>query len=136
MGIWPSPSPATLFQSAAADFMPAGVDCNTSWLSVLATPGAFVAQRSTGTLLKVIAAAEFGLLAWRLLLRSGGAHCDLHLQLRSSSVHSDHALAVEAIAHCDLALASAVVPQAFQILCLVVSAGSVAALLVERFFCE
>ncbi|CAK9091627.1 Probable ubiquitin-conjugating enzyme E2 23 (E2 ubiquitin-conjugating enzyme 23) (Ubiquitin carrier protein 23) [Durusdinium trenchii] len=76
--MWPSPSPASLFQSAAAtkwlfdywsqqDALPGvHVDCNSSWLCALATPGTCVAQKSTGSIVRVIAAAEFGLLAWRL----------------------------------------------------------------------
>ena len=66
---WPSPTPAALFPSAAAtewlfNYWQKGQaqNVNSAWLSFLARPGAFVANRSTGSLIKVMASAEFGLL--------------------------------------------------------------------------
>ncbi len=72
---WPSPAPSSLFPSAAATtwlfhfymaeegspLKAKGV--NAAWLSCLAQPGSILAQRSTGRMLKVMASAEFGLLA-------------------------------------------------------------------------
>ena len=76
---WPSPAPSSLFQCSAATAWlqhywkkqkehgwPAGVDVNTSWISVLALPGSCVAQKSTGKLMKVVATAEYSFLAWDL----------------------------------------------------------------------
>ena len=87
---FPSPSPSALFQSAAAtewlwyywaarqeDTLPASVHANSSWISVFATPGSCVAQQSTASLMKVVASAEFGFLAWELEVRrrsDGGSH--------------------------------------------------------------
>ena len=67
---WPSPTPAALFPSAAATawlftYWPncgtswKGYGVNSAWLSFLARPGALLAQRSTGSLIKVLASAEF-----------------------------------------------------------------------------
>lgn len=72
---WPSPSPAALFQSAASTAWvfeywkgtwPANIDCNSPWVSVCALPGAVMAQQSTGSLMKVIAAAEYSFLGWSM----------------------------------------------------------------------
>lgn len=67
---WPSPSPAALFPSAAAsqwlfhfwELKERGLDVNAAWLTCIARPGAFIAQRSKGLLIKVLSSAEFGLL--------------------------------------------------------------------------
>ena len=72
---WPSPAPSALFQSAAStewlmhfwqnkETFAAGVGA--AWLSILAMPGSCIAQQSTGSLLKVVASAEFSFLAWEL----------------------------------------------------------------------
>lgn len=78
LATWPSPSPASLFQSAAStqwlfEFwegkgktLPNNLACNDAWKSVLATPGTTVAQRSTGIVAKVIASGEYSFLAWLL----------------------------------------------------------------------
>ena len=70
---WPSPNPASLFTSAAAtqwlftfwgakDGVWQGCDVNSSWLSFLPMPGALVAQRSTSTVIKVLASSMFAFL--------------------------------------------------------------------------
>ena len=71
---WPSPSPASLFPSAAATHWlfrswnaPPGSplaseSINASWLSFVARPGAILAQQSTGSLVKVVASADMGFL--------------------------------------------------------------------------
>ena len=74
---WPSPNPASLFQSLAGtkwllhfwnnkDSLPQSVNANTSWMSTLAMPGTCMAQQSTGSLVLVVAAAEYAFLAWEL----------------------------------------------------------------------
>ena len=76
---WPSPSPGALFDSAAATqwlmhywvekdkgTLPAKVNVNTAWISALALPGSCLAQQSTGSLVKVVASAEYAFLAWEL----------------------------------------------------------------------
>eukprot|EP00438_Fugacium_kawagutii_P012976 Skav229746 [mRNA] locus=scaffold1287:489257:493660:+ [translate_table: standard] len=65
---WPSPAPASLFQSVSAttwffhywEKLKGQVSVNASWLSTLARPGATLAQRSSGILLRVMAAGDFG----------------------------------------------------------------------------
>ena len=66
---WPSPSPASLFQSVASSqwvfeywehkkkYEDQGI--NSAWLTCLAKPGSILAQRSTGLLVKVLASSEF-----------------------------------------------------------------------------
>ncbi|CAK9040471.1 Uncharacterized protein SCF082_LOCUS29971 [Durusdinium trenchii] len=75
---WPSPSPAGLFQSAAAtqwirhfwnQSAPAAEDINRAWLSVLTLPGSTIANSVTSTVLKVVATAEYGFLAWAMSLK-------------------------------------------------------------------
>jgi len=80
---WPSPAPATLFASAAATtwlfayfssnpgdaIKEQGV--NAAWLSLLAKPGAFVAQQSSSRIFKVIASAEFGFLGLDVVVQQG-----------------------------------------------------------------
>ncbi|CAE7344097.1 unnamed protein product [Symbiodinium sp. CCMP2592] len=74
---WPSPTPAALFDSAAATAWlmhywpqkdagswPETVNVNSAWLSVLALPGSCLAQQSTSSLVKVVAATEYAFLAW------------------------------------------------------------------------
>eukprot|EP00438_Fugacium_kawagutii_P019946 Skav209629 [mRNA] locus=scaffold4224:82940:87399:+ [translate_table: standard] len=71
---WPSPNPASIFQSVAASewlalvFSDAGggggADANDAWASVLAQPGQFVAHIPSSSLWKVVASAEYGFLAW------------------------------------------------------------------------
>ena len=74
---WPSPTPHGLWQSAAATqwlfnywpkagTFPRGVTCNSAWQSILATPGTCVAQRSTASIMRVVASAEFSFLAWEM----------------------------------------------------------------------
>eukprot|EP00435_Cladocopium_sp_Y103_P052500 s248_g16.t1 len=82
---WPSPSPSSLFLSAAATswlfhfsdhLAGTGTSINQSWLSICAVPGSIIAQQSTGKLLKVVAAAEYSFLGWHLLpspQQQGGA---------------------------------------------------------------
>ena len=80
---WATPGPHSLFQSCAAGewlftFWQektarfAGCTVNAAWLTCLARPGCILAQRSTGILVKVMAAAEFGLLAVTLHVHSNG----------------------------------------------------------------
>ena len=71
---WPSPSPSSLFQSAAAtewvfkffsadaNFLGHGI--NSAWLSVMAKPGALLLQESTQMLVICVAGAQFGFLGW------------------------------------------------------------------------
>ena len=72
---WPSPTPASLFDSAAAtawlmeywpqkDSWPETSNVNSAWLSVLALPGSCLAQQSTSSLVKVVAATEYAFLGW------------------------------------------------------------------------
>ena len=81
---WPSPSPGALFQSSAAtewlmhfwmekqnDQWPPEVDVNSAWISILVQPGSCVAQKSTASVMKVVAAAEYSFLAWELHVRTG-----------------------------------------------------------------
>lgn len=79
---WPSPSPASLFQSVAAtqwafkfwsqrqgqfkDF-----NINAAWPSFLARPSALLAQKQEGRLVKVIASAEFGFLGVDIVIKKG-----------------------------------------------------------------
>ena len=76
---WPSPSPASLFQSVAAtqwifsfwskrttEFEGFGI--NSSWLSCLARAGTLVASRQ-GRVIKVLAAAEFGFLGVDVIVK-------------------------------------------------------------------
>ena len=73
---WPS-TPAALFDSAAATAWlmhywpekdsgswPGDLNVNSAWLSVLALPGSCLAQQSTSSLVKVVAATEYAFLAW------------------------------------------------------------------------
>ena len=84
---WPSPSPASLFQSVAAtqwiftfwanrstEFQGFGI--NSSWLSCLAKAGSLLASRQ-GRVIKVLAAAEFGFLGVDVIvkLNSVGERC-------------------------------------------------------------
>ena len=79
---WPSPSPAALFPSAAATqwlfhfwaAKPQGIGVNEAWVTCLARPGALIAQRSAGLMIKVLSSAEFGLLglAVRVEVLPGG----------------------------------------------------------------
>lgn len=70
---WPAPAAGSLFQSVMStnwlfyfwenddDMLKGqGVDVNASWLSFLARPGAILAQKSKGIIVKVLASAEFG----------------------------------------------------------------------------
>lgn len=82
---WPSPSPAALFPSAAATqwlfhfwaAKPQGIGVNEAWVTCLARPGALIAQRSAGLMIKVLSSAEFGLLglAVRVEVLPGGDRC-------------------------------------------------------------
>eukprot|EP00438_Fugacium_kawagutii_P006099 Skav213792 [mRNA] locus=scaffold1122:188741:190378:- [translate_table: standard] len=77
---WPSPSPASLFPIQAAtewlfffwdNDLPAEA-LEKAWMTILAgKPGTIVAQRSRGLLLKVVQAAEFGMLGWVLEIVDG-----------------------------------------------------------------
>ena len=71
---WPSPSPGAVFQSVAASQwlftywgekkgVYAQHSVNSSWFSFLARPGALLAQQSSGLIYKVLASAQFSLLA-------------------------------------------------------------------------
>ena len=84
LNTWPSPAPGSLFLSAAStewlftfwgsnDPALKGVDINAAWLSFLARPGAVVAQRSTGLLMKVMCSAEFGFLALTMEAKEVGS---------------------------------------------------------------
>ena len=70
---WATPGPHSLFLAASSsawlfhfweqkDSKYKGLPANASWISFLARPGSVLAQRSTGCLIKVIAAAEYGFL--------------------------------------------------------------------------
>ena len=72
---WPSPSAGGLFPILAAtewlfafwsqDLPPHAL--NQAWMTILAgSPGTVLAQQSTGALVKALAVAEHGMLAWRL----------------------------------------------------------------------
>ena len=72
---WPTPSPASMFPVLAATewlfaYWNQGLTASAlekAWVTLLAgQPGAIVAQKSTGTLMKVLQAAEYGLLGWHL----------------------------------------------------------------------
>ncbi|CAL1134907.1 unnamed protein product, partial [Cladocopium goreaui] len=77
---WPSPSPASMFPIQAATEwlfsawdagLPAG-SLEKAWVTLLAgKPGTIVAQKSTGVLVKVLQAAEYGLLGWLLDVQKG-----------------------------------------------------------------
>ena len=79
---WPSPSPASLFESVAASewifsffqnpeqYM--GKSVNSPWLSVMAKPGFFLAQESTSLLMMCVASAHFGFLAWEASVKKKG----------------------------------------------------------------
>ena len=71
---WPSPSPASLFQTVAAtewvfaffqstSFQNVAVEA--AWVSVLAQAGHFVAHITSSDLWKVVATAEYGFVGWR-----------------------------------------------------------------------
>ena len=72
---WPSPSPASLFQAVCAtewvmEFFGKPLDqsytCSigTAWLSVMARKGCLLANKSSSTLIKVVASAEYAFLGW------------------------------------------------------------------------
>lgn len=96
---WPSPSPGSLFQATAAskwlqeywkhkDHSLQGVQCNSAWMSVLALPGSFVAQQSTGTFLKVIASSQFSFLGWEITVQTVGSAV-LHFAARKEKAAVD-----------------------------------------------
>eukprot|EP00438_Fugacium_kawagutii_P003708 Skav208248 [mRNA] locus=scaffold7893:752:5170:+ [translate_table: standard] len=78
---WPSPSPASMFGILASTewlfkFWDGGfppVALEKAWMTLLAgKPGTVVAQRSSGLLMKVVQAVEFGMLAWILDVQMEG----------------------------------------------------------------
>lgn len=104
---WPTPGPHSLFQSCAAgqwlfsfwgsktgQF--AGYNVNSAWLTCLARPGSILAQKSTGLLLKVVAGAEFGLLAVTLhVVRHGGGDSLYVCDPRRESIQWHHIFDLE-----------------------------------------
>ena len=70
---WPSPSPASLFQAVCATEWlmkfcgkPQEYTCsiNEAWLSVLAKRGWFLANKTSASLVKVVASCEYAFLGW------------------------------------------------------------------------
>ena len=72
---WPSPAPGSLFSSLAAtewcwSYMQnnhIGVSVDDSWVSCFAgRPGDLLAHQPSGSLLKIVGAAEYGVLTWQM----------------------------------------------------------------------
>eukprot|EP00438_Fugacium_kawagutii_P036662 Skav236023 [mRNA] locus=scaffold1524:87232:91566:- [translate_table: standard] len=105
---WPSPNPASIFQSVAAtewifkafsDIAGLGANVNAAWASVLAQPGQFVAHTPTASLWKVVASAEYGFLGWMVTIEVQGEDRFFLLQPDRKCLQWNHIVNLEEWLH-------------------------------------
>ena len=79
---WPSPAPSSLFGTLAAtewcmaymDGKHPGVSIDDAWVTCICKCGDLVAHQPTGSLVKIVGAAEFGALTWHMDVSSNSTY--------------------------------------------------------------